>query len=341
MTGALQKPTGLFLAQTATFGYSACMNLDRYDSTDARRRLSGRTEPRGTHTGFSTLGAALFGLPFFGMGIFIILVGTKVVAVDPKGVHAPYWVLTVFGSVFAIAGLFVWSMAWRQHAANRRREEAALRHGNEPALVDHAWDVTGYAVARWKPVIKGFIGTLFLTLFLSIFNYWAFFAKGPWMVKAIVILFDAVLVWVWVLAFMRLGRSIKFGVTRIEFMTFPYRPGETAVIRWWPAQGVRVVNQGAFTLRCVEEWYETTGHGKNRSKHLVHEQVWSGTWHVVQVNSVSPGQFVELRYDLPQSAPSTQLCADKPVFWELEVKLEMPGLDFEETYLVPVYAKAA
>jgi hypothetical protein len=34
---------------------------------------------------------------------------------------------------------------------------------------------------------------------------------------------------------------------------------------------------------------------------------------------------------------STRLSADKPLFWELEVKLKLPGLDFSETYLVPIY----
>jgi hypothetical protein len=31
------------------------------------------------------------------------------------------------------------------------------------------------------------------------------------------------------------------------------------------------------------------------------------------------------------------LSAEKPVFWEFEVKLDLPGLDFQETYLVPIY----
>lgn len=47
---------------------------------------------------------------------------------------------------------------------------------------------------------------------------------------------------------------------------------------------------------------------------------------------------MELRCDLPDDALTTQLSADKPVFWELEARLSLPGLDFVETYLVPVYA---
>jgi hypothetical protein len=46
------------------------------------------------------------------------------------------------------------------------------------------------------------------------------------------------------------------------------------------------------------------------------------------------------RYELPPDARTTHLDAGKPLFWELEVKLELPGLNFNETYLVPVYGKA-
>ena len=49
-------------------------------------------------------------------------------------------------------------------------------------------------------------------------------------------------------------------------------------------------------------------------------------------------EAVELRFEPDANALPTKLHADRPVFWELEVKLDLPGLDFEETYLVPVYA---
>jgi len=49
-------------------------------------------------------------------------------------------------------------------------------------------------------------------------------------------------------------------------------------------------------------------------------------------------QQLELRSEPPAEAPSTRLSARKPVFWELEVHLDLPGLDFNEICLVPVYA---
>jgi len=41
---------------------------------------------------------------------------------------------------------------------------------------------------------------------------------------------------------------------------------------------------------------------------------------------------------LGRRVASTRLSADKPVFWEFTVELDLAGFDFKETYLVPVYA---
>jgi hypothetical protein len=317
------------------------VNLDRYEvAAVGRRRLSGRTERRGAQTGLPTWGAMLFGGAFVIAGILIILVGTKIIPVDAKGVHAPYWVLTVFGGVFALAGFMVWGMAAKQHAANRRRAEAQRRHPGEAALADYAWDPREFRAARWPRAAKAVGGAAFMTLFLSMFNWWAFFANGPWPVKAIVILFDLILIAVWWQAVVLLGRALKFGGSHVEFARFPYRLTEPLVLRWQPANGIAQANKGTFTLRCVEEWFERRGHGKNRSAHLVQEEVWSGTWFLEQPHAFQPAEQIEFHYEPRADAPPTRLSADRPVFWEFEVKLDLPGFDFEETYLVPVYESA-
>jgi hypothetical protein len=70
---------------------------------------------------------------------------------------------------------------------------------------------------------------------------------------------------------------------------------------------------------------------------VVHEEIWSAKGIIEQPRNFPLHDAVELRYELPSEALSTRLSADKPLFWELEVKLKLPGLDFSETYLVPIY----
>jgi hypothetical protein len=291
--------------------------------------------------GFPTWGGFAFGSVFVAAGVPIILMGTKVLGVNPSSVHAPYWVLTAAGVVFALGGFWVWSMAWIQFAADRWRAEAARQYPNEPALADYPWHPDGFNVSEWPGLSKVFAMAMGMTVFLSIFNWVTFYMpNSPWIIKGITYLFDFIALGMWWMAAKQLGCALKFGHSRIEFSSFPCRIPDPVVIQWRPFGGIHHVNKGTFTLRCVEEWMESRGYGKNRSVTLVHEEVWSARWLLEQPRNLQLREQVELRYELPSSALPTNLSADKPFFWELEVKLDLPGLDFKETYLVPVYGKA-
>jgi hypothetical protein len=314
------------------------MQPDHYEvSTEGRRPLSGYIQKRGTKLGMPTWGGFLFGSPFVAAGIAILLVGAKVIPVNPASVHAPFWVVMVFGVSFALGGIVVWGMAWRQFTANRSRLEAARRYPGEPALADYAWHPDGFAVSEWTGAATMFAWAIGMTIFLSMFNWWAFGMNGPWLVKGVVGLFDLITLWTWVQAVIHLLRAFTFGHSRIDFTPFPYRLQRPVVIRWLPSRGVSRVNRGTFTLRCVEEWIERRGTGKNQSATLVHEEIWSAKWIIEQPCTIQSNDPMELRYDLPADALPTQLSADKPLFWELEVILGLPGVNFNETYLVPIY----
>ena len=287
--------------------------------------------------GFSTPGGILFGVPFVGIGIYLILVGVKIAPMDPGKVHVPYWVLTLIGAAFAMAGLMIWSMAWKQFAAKRRCIQAARLHPNAPALSDYPWNPVGFEVSTWPGAAKAAASALGISVFLSAFNGWAFGQGGPLFLKVVVVIFDLIGLAVWVHAGRQLGRAIKFGKSRIVFSRFPYCVGEPAVIRWQPPTGTSSINKGTFTLRCVEEWSEQTGSGENQTTTLVHEENWSAAWFFEQPRNLPVKDDVELAFDIPPGACPTRLNIDRPVFWELEVKIEIPGLDFGETYLVPIY----
>lgn len=315
------------------------MTPGRYESPSAGpRRLPGRTESRGAQTGFGTGGAFAFGGAFVAAGCALMLVGTGVIAVDLRGGNAPRWVLTAFGAVLAICGAWVWTLATQQLASNRRRAQALAHFAGEPALADYGWDPQGCPAQDGRRALKAVAGAGLVTLFLSIFNWWAFFTDSNWVVKAATSLFDLALLAMWAHAAVLVGRALKFGGSRIAFARFPYRMTDPVDIRWRPASGIGEVRRGAFTLRCVKEWYETRGSGSNRSSRLVHEEQWSGTWLLDHRHVFAAGTPVGLRYRPPAGLPPTSLSADQPVFWEFEVTLDLPGFDFRETYLVPLYA---
>jgi hypothetical protein len=313
------------------------MTPGRYETSNEAQRLSGVMEQRGSHSGFSTLGAFLFGSVFVAIGSGIILVGTKVIAIG--NVNAPYWVVTFIGAVFAAGGLIVWKTAMRQYAANKHHKESARRHQEEPALQDYPWDQRGFTPPRWKPAVSAVVQVSLFTLFVAPFNWWAFGNEGPLLLKIVVGIFDIGVVLGIRYVIIRVGRAFKFGGSRIEFLKFPYNVSQPVELRWYPATAIARVNKGSFTLRCVSEWFEETSRGKNRRRQLVQEQAWRGTWLLEEQRVLTRHEEIDLRFDLPKHLPSTNLHGGRPVFWELEVKLDLPGLDFEERYLVPVYGK--
>jgi len=313
------------------------MDLGNYSQSNEKRRLSGVIEKRGSQTGLSTPAMFLFGTPFAGIGIFVTLLGLKIAPANPASVHAPYWVLTACGLVFACGGLLLWNMAWQQFRSNHHRALALAHHASEPALEDYDWDPRGFRSHCWAKTAKAIAGAGFFALFLSIFNWWAWMASGPLMIKIIVSLFDAILVFVCWLALMTFSRAVRFGDSRIEFVHFPYRANESIVVRWLTPPGISRANKGTFTLRCVKEWTETTGSGSNRSQVIVHEEQWSGTWSLDQPEDFPPGKNIDLEFQPTADLPGTCLSGAQTTFWEFEINLSLPGPDFKESYLVPVY----
>lgn len=303
-----------------------------------RRRLKGHAERRGTRTGMPTWAMFLFGSVFVGTGGFIALLGLRVVPVDASSIHAPFWVITVCGACFAGGGLAVSGMAAAQLRENLRRHRLALRHAGSPALADHAWDPRGFSPSRWTRPVQSIIMAFFMSLFLSVFNWWAWGADGPVPVKIMVVIFDLVLVAVWWQAVLSTGRALKFSGSRLVFDHFPYRMDEPIALRWMPPRGIARADRGAVTFRCVEEYYEERGGGRNRSRWLVHDELCAEMQSFDVPCPFESGRPVDLRFEIPDGAPPTHLAGTRPVFWELEITLSQRGLDFEERYLVPVYA---
>jgi hypothetical protein len=297
-------------------------------------------------------------------GSGIMLVGLRIIPVDPAGVNAPWWVLTVAGIVFACAGLMVVGMGVRQQREERRRAESFSRYNDSQALKDYGWDPAGYAPSRLASVFKPLAAAVLLSLFLSILNYcvfwteplpgklvvlfWEFPTENVLPFKFFVGFLDLILVFVWWTAFMSLIRLFKFRGSFLEFVEFPYALGQAVDLRWRTDGDIPAASHTKFTLRCVEEWYEVTGrhrsvsgHGSTTSRSLVHEELWSATWHGDQCRALLPSEGVDLRFEPPADLPSTKLSAERSIFWELEVHFDLPGADFRETYLVPVYAELA
>lgn len=305
-------------------------------------RLKNRQQEVGYHTAsWSTKGYFLFGTPFIGVGAWITCVGLGWVGHDPSKVHAPLWVLAVLGLSFMAAGLFVWNMGIRQLRMERQRNVLRARYPGDKAMDDFPWDRSGYSPPRWEPVRKAWVGLAFMLLFLSGFNWWAFGSGGgPTMVKITIGLFDLFMLWGLYSALRTTWHAIKFAKTRLHFDHFPYCPNEPIELRVHIPSVLRRANKATLHLRGIREFYEVHGSGKNRSKRIVHEAQYEGVQEFSLAQLIQWPDEIRSQWQLPTDAPETDLTAEKPMYWELNLKVDLPGLDLEQHYLVPVYRTA-
>ena len=88
-------------------------------------------------------------------------------------------------------------------------------------------------------------------------------------------------------------------------------------------------------LRCVQEEYDERGKPKDNNEPavVIARELWSTT----RAAEFQRGEFV-WRFKLPPGLPTTALSEYPPRYWELELKVARPGVDYAATFLVPVYA---
>lgn len=307
---------------------------------DERRCRLSNHERVGTSTGLSRLGGFLLGLVFVATGIFILLLSREIIPVDPSSFHAPHGVVTLFGIIFATSGALLWSRLIQERRLVRSRLDQAKQHPFSAAFADYPWDLHGTTKSPWTPVSKGVGAVIFMVIFLTPFNWWAWISvDSALMVKIIISSFDLILLLLLLELIRQTLGALKYGKSRLEYLAFPVIIGKRADLRWFPPSGLKNVSKITFVLRCVEEWMESSGSGDNRRTQLIHEQRWAMTRSTEGIEvACLPNYPVTLSFDLPPTVPGSKLADEhKITFWELEVNAEAVGIDFWEQYLVPVY----
>jgi hypothetical protein len=125
---------------------------------------------------------------------------------------------------------------------------------------------------------------------------------------------------------------MKYGKNRVLFHSFPFCPGQDMSVAF--AADKRLRNQALHAdLQCIQEYYESSGSGDNRSTQLVFELLYSaaGEFHT------DGGGIANLTFHLPPNAASTDLIGSPPRYWELVITAKVPGIDFWGIFLMPIY----
>ncbi len=285
----------------------------------------------------------IFGMPFFCIGAFIIMISTGVIRVDEASFNAPKWVVGAVGAIFGFAGLSLIVHGIKGIFRKKRREKLSAFRPGEPWHADYLWNEREVGDEALRKVVKAFIMAFVFSLFMVPFCFFIF-VKGddvPFFAKCIFSIFLAIPGGVAIWAFYMLARYIKYGSSHLAFEHFPFFLGETLDAALFTKRGIGSFDSIEIKLRCVEEKYEMSGTGKNRSEKVVCYQVYAET-----IRYEDPGSYdasspaLPISFTIPQDGRPTTLAERPPVFSEFAVTDATPESDVKSTFLVPVYAKS-
>ncbi len=303
-----------------------------------RKMLSNRTGYAGTagHGYFSMVMAIIV----MGAGLPIILIGSRVIPVDPDSVHAPYWILQVVGGIFASAGLMLLIASIRAIAKRRRRDDLLMRRPREPWLADHPWDKLRATHSSLGAAFQYFWGALFMSIFMSVFNWWAFFSdRSNFFIIGIVGIFDLIILIIFGSALYQLIRFLRYGSSEVRFGSFPLFLGDEIRLRFKASSPI-LAPKIVFTLRHIEELYEKRGSGDDASPTLVCYELYSDEKTVeLDGRSRMGAPDLEIAFKLPEGQFQTRLCEMPAYYWELEAHAQTEGVDYNAKFLLPVYQK--
>lgn len=285
--------------------------------------------------------AAFFGLPFLAAGVFITLLGTGVVSLPRARIPDERAVVVVAGSLFGMAGLWLVTHGVGGMLRHRRAAAMAVKFPDAPWRYDRTWRRDGENARRWKALARPALGTFFFGAFAAVPATLGFGQPGAPSIFRIVavVMIGLTMLPAWQLV-RRVLQTLRYGRTYVRWDKFPEFVGETVTLRFGVTRSEPDFGRLVLRLRCVEEAYELTSSGRNRSQTVVCYALHEEERVLTQARDLPrPNVDAVAHFTLPAGLPGNDLLARPGRWWELEVEGEAHGLDYRERFLLPVYVR--
>ena len=253
----------------------------------------------------------------------------------------PEW-LPLVTLPFAALGVIMIARGLAGTLRDALRRRAVAARPEEPWLHDHPWhERRAQDRLRFRP--GSLVGVVLFAAFLAPFHLVAArHGEGGGLAAGIcgLVFFDLILLGTAGHAVYTLLRSLKYRGAELTWPAVPLLVGRPARLAFkLPPALAALVDPPrlGFTLRCLTERITTT-----RQKDGAHSsQTLVVALHEVEqhlsADQVDDEGKLELELVPPAGAPATDLISHEPIYWELEVKAETPGIDYRSLFLLPVY----
>jgi len=316
-------------------------NLDRKRLPN-RVRAGGTTAPGGC--------AVIFGLPFLALGSFIAAAASgyfpDVAAIRyamdeaQESFRASRTVVTVFGGVLAGVGLWMASRGMVGYVRNAGVRGRKSERPGEPWYWDHPWNAEGVE-SDGGPLeqLQGLVELGLWTLLLTPLT-WLACTNESWGWLALVAILDLAILYSYGLALYKFVRSLQHGRGRLRFGSFPFFLGGSVDVELLDVDRLRGFTSMTVSLRCIHEIYDPVPSlDENETARLICYQIYEDQKTLTPGANPIAGPDLRISFPLPDGEYATRLGESPQKCWELEIKADLPGIDYAATFLVPVYAR--
>ena len=285
----------------------------------------------------------LFGLPFAGMGIFIVLLSLGVIPCPDEKFHAPRMVVASFGGLFFLAGFFLIVNGLVDFLRESRGKSLQSQRPGERWNADYRWERPGIKDNARRQLIANFFNVSGFVVFLFPFHWLVFSVKEvPGIFRVSIFFFDFIIAGFFMYCVYLLLKLLKYGTSFFRFNQFPFYLGEKLDGVIEISRSLQELNEMTVMVRCVAERYELRGTASDRSLVVVSYQIYGDTKKISSVQQYRSNILrIPLSFELPQDKKYETSLRDRPAkYWEMEVKSQVPGIDYSAIFFVPVYAKS-
>jgi len=310
--------------------------MEKHEIETDQKRLS-RSETQ-SGVAMSGIGAILFGCPFFMLGVWINFVPY----ISPEKVRVPFWIIHCAGATFFMAGLFLILQGVRGVIKQKWHKRMTEEFPNSKWKSDYAWKENGFRVNGYRKPFRKFVILIGLLIFLGPFNVLFIDMDNLIAFPTFIIgVFDVVIILLFYKMLYALMQAMKYGISEFRFSSFPYYLGEKLEGRFVQKKVIATAKKIDVSLRCVKELYQNTGSGSNKSTTVVCYQTYQEKVTYIEGQDFNKyDDSLRIQFDLPSIGKSTNLISSPPMYWEVEVRAEVKGVDYDVLFLVPVYTKA-
>jgi hypothetical protein len=227
-----------------------------------------------------------------------------------------------------------------------RHSALVARHPHEPWIWDHSWkqELVDEQPSTLLSQLPGVVFGVFLLAFFTLLVFVGGGNEDPVVIAFLRVLFvlaDGAFAW-WVLIpyARQVLALLRFGRMRLCLPGIPLPLGSRSQVLLVARSSLTQLQHVSVTLRRVRERKEKRRSSKGKTRTVTVRDVEYTRTHEVDAQPLRDGKPLPIEIRPPRAGPkdSTVLSTTPRVLWELQLTSDVPGVDLDATFILPVYA---